>query len=113
MGSTFKTVEAIGLSLPGVQLGTSYGTPALKVGGKLLARLREDGTTLVVPVDPVNRDFLLRLEADIFFLTDHYRDYPWVLVRLPRIGRRRLREALEEGWRLVAPKRLRAAHDLA
>ena len=113
MGATFKTVEAIGLALPGVVVGTSYGTPALKVGGKLLARLKEDGATLVLRVDPVNRDFLLRLEADIFFLTDHYRDYPWVLVRLPRIGRRRLREALEEGWRLVAPKRLRAAHDLA
>lgn len=113
MGSTFKTAESIGLSLPGVEVGTSYGTPALKVRGTLLARLKEDGTTLVLRVDPLNRDFLLRLEPHIFFLTDHYRDYPWVLVRLPRIGRRRLREALEEGWRLVAPKRLRASYDLA
>lgn len=102
MGSTFKTVAAVGQSLAEVELGTSYGTPALKWRGKLMARLKEDAETLVVRVNRVNRDFLLQMEPDLFYLTDHYRDYPYVLVRLPRIGRKRLREVLEEAWSELA-----------
>lgn len=48
---TFETVRDIGRTLPGVEESTSYGTPALKVRGKLLARLWEDGETLVVKID--------------------------------------------------------------
>jgi len=38
------------MALPEVELSTSYGTPALKVRGKLIARLKEDGESIVVPV---------------------------------------------------------------
>ena len=34
---TFDTVRKIGLALPGVEESTAYGSPALKVHGKLLA----------------------------------------------------------------------------
>jgi hypothetical protein len=39
---TYDTVRRIALDLPQVEEGTSYGTPALKVKGKLIVRLRED-----------------------------------------------------------------------
>lgn len=45
---TFDEVRQIVLAWRGVEEGTSYGTPALKVRRKMLARLREDGDTLVV-----------------------------------------------------------------
>lgn len=48
MALTFKDVSRIALSLENVEEGTSYGTPAFKAGGKLIARLREDGESLVV-----------------------------------------------------------------
>jgi hypothetical protein len=48
MPLSFEDVRQMGLALPGVEEGTSYGTPALKVGKKLLARLKEDGETLVL-----------------------------------------------------------------
>jgi hypothetical protein len=64
-----------------------------------------------VKVSPVNREYLLKAEPAIFFVTEHYREYPIVLVRLPRIGRRRLADVLEEAWRQVAPKRMRSAYD--
>jgi len=111
MPSTFATARSVALEFPGVEEGLSYGTPALKVRGKLMARLKEDGETLVVRVTPTDRDLLLQFEPTVFFVTDHNRNYPWVLVRLPRIGRRRLAEVLEEAWRLVAPKRLQAEYD--
>ena len=111
MGSTFDTVRELARALPGIEEGGSARTPALKVKGKLVAWLREDPEVLAVKISPINREFLLQTEPAVFFLTDHYRDYPIVLVRLPRIGRRRLAEVLEEAWRQTAPKRMRAAYD--
>lgn len=61
---------------PGVEESTSYGTPALKVSGKLVARLWEDGETLVLKCDPNERDLLIETAPQTFFLTDHYRGYP-------------------------------------
>ena len=106
-GSSFDDVRALGRKLPGVVESTSYGTVALKVGGKLMARLKEDGETLVVMVDMTSRDFLLRDEPTLFYITDHYRDYPAVLLRLPAVTIPRLQEALEDAWSFVAPPKLK------
>ena len=111
MGSSFDTVRKLARSLPGVdESGVGEGR-ALKVRGKLLAWMREDPKVLAVKVSPVNREYLLEAEPEVFFVTEHYRNYPIVLVRLPRIERARLAEVLEEAWRLVAPPRLRAEYD--
>ena len=103
---SFSEVSELAKALPGVIESTSYGTPALKVDGKLLARLKENGETLVLRMDFVNRDLLLRAEPDLFFLTDHYLNYPSVLLRLKEVTRKRMAELLEDAWRLVAPRRL-------
>jgi hypothetical protein len=104
-GVTFAAARELALALPGVEDGTSYGTPALKASGKLLARLKEDGETLVVRVDLDARDLLLRSDPEAFFLTDHYVAHPWILVRLPAVQRAALATLLEEAHRLVAPTR--------
>ncbi len=85
---------------------TSYGTAALKVRGKLLARLKEDGATLVLRSEPFERDALMKESPEIFFITDHYRDYPWILIRLGAVTRERMVELLTDAWRRVAPKTL-------
>jgi len=110
-GVTFAAVRKLALALPGVEEGTSYRTPAFKVRGKLIARLREDGETLVVKVGFELRDFLMNADPETFYITDHYRGYPAVLVRLPLVDRARLREVLEEAWKHSAPKTLLAAHE--
>ncbi len=111
MNTTFDIVRELARALPDVEEAGASSTPALKVKGKLLAWLREDPDILAVKVNPINREYLLKSEPEIFLLTDHYRDYPIVLLRLSRIGRRRLGEVLEEAWREVASKRMRAAYD--
>jgi hypothetical protein len=104
---TFDDVRTIALAWPGVEDETSYGTPALKVKGKGLARLREDGETLVViGVNLDERDMLMEAEPDIFFITDHYRDWPTVLVRLPRAEPDMIKGLLFRRWQAVAPKKL-------
>src|SRR4051812_24069811 len=104
---TFEDVRALALALPAVEDGTSYGTPALKVRGKLLCRLKEDGTTLVLPgVECDERDMLMQSRPEVFFITDHYRGWPSVLARLPRAKMGLIAPLIERRWRAVAPKKL-------
>ncbi|WP_343712769.1 MmcQ/YjbR family DNA-binding protein [Inquilinus sp.] len=111
---TFDDVCAIAMTWPGVERGTSYGTPALKVKGKMLARLREDGETLVMPgVGPDEREMLIEAEPEVFHVTPHYRDWPTVLMRLPKADPRAVEALLLRRWREVAPKRLVQAFDAA
>jgi hypothetical protein len=105
-GVTYAEVIRLGRELPGVEQGTSYGTPALKVRGKLLVRLREDGD-LVIMVEPEVRAILLEARPEAFFITDHYRDYPAVLVRLSKVRADELHDLLEAAWRRAASPRPR------
>ena len=108
-----QVVRRLALALPGVEEGPSYGTPGFRVRGKFLARLWEDGETLVVKCGDEERDFRMQADPGTFFTTDHYRGYPTVLVRLARVRRSDLREVLEEAWRRNAPKRAVTEYDRA
>ncbi len=110
-GVTLETVRELALALPGVEEGLSYGTPSFKVRKTLLARLKEDGETLVLKTDPLARDTLMRADPDTFFVTDHYEGYPLMLVKLASIQREQLRTLLDDAWRSAAPKRLLAERD--
>ncbi len=68
--ATWKDVVAIGKRLHGVEVGTWYGTPGLKVGGKGFCRLRTDPDALVIRVlDLGDRTALLGQDPDVFFIT--------------------------------------------
>ena len=109
---TWDDVVAIGLGYPGVEVATSYGTPALRVRGKGMCRLRTDPDALVLRVlDMADRESLLQAAPDVFFTTPHYDGYPYVLVRLESVGRDQLTELIEDAWRIRAPKRLAAEYD--
>lgn len=103
------SVRRIALALPGVEEGTSYGTPGFRVKGKLFLRMWEDGETLVARVDPDERAMLLAASPDTLYLTDHYRNAPWVLVHLGVVSAPELQERIEDAWRQSAPVRLVAA----
>ena len=109
---TWEDVVEIGLRFPGVELGTSFGTPALRAGGKGMCRLRSDPDALVLRViDMGEREALLQGSPDVFFTTPHYDGYPYVLVRLEATDPEELAELLEDAWRLRAPKRVVAGYD--
>ena len=90
-----STIRRVALSFPGVEEGTSYGTPAFKLKKKLLVRLHQDGTSLVLKVGDATRDHLLQADPDTFFITDHYRGYPYVLAHLDRVSASDLRKLIE------------------
>ena len=114
MPDLFERVVRLGLALPGVETTTSYGTSALKVRKKLLARLWEDGETLVVPCESIDeKEFLIATEPEVYFQTPHYAGWPSVLVRLNVVTEARLGEMLESAWRRLAGPRAVAAYDAA
>ena len=101
----FDTVRNIGLALPGVEESTAYGSPALKVHGKLLAciavnRSAEPGS-LAVRVDFDDRAELIAADPDVYYVTDHYVGYNAVLVRLSRVTPDVLRDLLGMAHKFV------------
>jgi hypothetical protein len=102
---TFDDVRKIALDWPEVEDGTSYGTPALKVRKKLLARLKEDGDSLVMPgVPPDEREMMVESQPKVFYFTDHYKDYPMVLIRLSKAKRATVEPLLRRQWRALVSK---------
>jgi hypothetical protein len=106
---TFDDVRKLALAWPEVEDGMSYGTPALKVRKKMLARLKEDGDSLVMPGVPVDeRDVLVESRPEVFYFTDHYRDYPIVLIRLSKAKRAIVEPLLLRHWKSLASKAAKA-----
>jgi len=102
---SFDEVTTFALTWPEVEQGTSYGTPALKVRKKMLARLKEDGDSMVIPgVPPEERDMLVERDPKVFYFTDHYKDYPIVLARLSRATRATIEPLLRRQWQTLASR---------
>jgi hypothetical protein len=109
MPGAFETVRIVGLTLPDVEATTKYdGSPMLKLRGSFMAGLAThpsaEPDTLVVRVDDEQREWLIEDAPETYYLTDYYRKYPLVLVRLSRIDRDALRDVLLVSWRLTAEK---------
>ena len=108
----WDTVREIAGAFPGAEESTTYGKPALKVGGRLVTWISPDrhaGDALAVPVDPDEKELVLESD-DAYFQTPHYGGHPTVLIRLERISCEQLEERVEDACLLRAPKRLADAY---
>jgi hypothetical protein len=91
------------LDLPNVAEGRSYGLPSFLLNGRFLARFRDDDTVLVLQLAAISeRDVLMELDPRAFFFTEHYRNYPAVLIRLAEVPRSLLTDVVRDAWRHVA-----------
>jgi hypothetical protein len=97
-GVNFETVRRVGGALPGVEDGTAYGMPALKVGKKIMASVPAnrsvEANSLVVRVSAEQRDELVVMEPTVYYVTEHYAGYDAVLVRLAKIDAEALKGLL-------------------
>jgi hypothetical protein len=107
-GVTWAAVRKLALSFPGMTEGTSYGEHAFLLDGKFFSRFNAKEQGLVVHANELLRDALLAGRPDVYFTTDHYRNYPCVLARLERLPRAELASLFEEAFRARA-KRKRVA----
>jgi hypothetical protein len=111
MKITFDTVRKLGLRLPDVEESTTFGATSLKVHGQLLAcpainKSAEPGS-IVVRIDIDTREELIAADPETYYLTEHYRPYPSVLVRLSRIRPDALQDLLGMAWKFVTTKKVR------
>ncbi|MGH9443836.1 MAG: MmcQ/YjbR family DNA-binding protein [Thermoanaerobaculia bacterium] len=113
MSIAMREAKKLLLKLPDVVEGTSYKMPSFLVHGRFFARFRDDDTVLVLQLKAIaDRDVLMEIDPSAFFFTDHYRNYPAVLVRLAKVPRSLLADVVKEAWRHVSsmpPARKRAA----
>jgi hypothetical protein len=107
--ATWEDVRTLGLALPEAEEGTAYGERALKVRGKSFAHMspHEDGA-LVLRVDRDERPLLIESRPSLYFVTPHYENYAYMLVRLDAAKPGDLRDVIEDSWLAAAPKRLAA-----
>ena len=114
MPVTKAQLRKIALSFPEAHEKPSYGRPSYFIAKKFLTRLRDEDDSIVWIVDSIDeRDNLIELDPKTYFITEHYRDYPSVLVRIARINETMLKKMLERRFRKIAPKKLLRALDEA
>ena len=53
----------------------------------------------------------MKIDPETFYITDHYLNYPAMLVRLSTVQPDDLRKLVTESWRRGAPANLVAAYD--
>jgi len=92
---TYDEVRKLALQLPNVEEGKSYGTAALKVKKKLFVRLKEEGDVIVLKMPFDQREAMMAEAPEKFFITDHYLNYEWILVRLPKVTAPEMRDLLK------------------
>ncbi|WP_246675370.1 MmcQ/YjbR family DNA-binding protein [Mesorhizobium sp. B2-3-4] len=105
LSAALATLRRASAGLSEIVETTSYGTPALKVGKKLIARVK-DAETIVLTCPLDEKEMLLEAAPSIYFETDHYKGWPALLVRLGEIAPDELRHRIEQAWLRQASKTL-------
>ena len=94
---TWDDAVAFALTLPGTELSTSYGKPAVKTaanGRAFLVTSHEADSSfgLAIALDAV--DLLMATEPETYWQTPHYQGYPMVLVRYAAKDEERVAETI-------------------
>lgn len=115
---SFDAVTRVALTLPGVEATVRYdGSPILKVGGCFMAGLAShqsaEPDTLVVRMDPADREALLEDAPETYYVTDDYEPHPVVLARLSQLNPDALRDLLSMSRRLTLAKTRKRSDRLA
>lgn len=102
----FALVRQIALTFPGNQDSISHnGTPSIKIRGKLLCRLHEEGKFIPIQVGFELREQLLENYPEYFHLPDHYVKYPYVALWAHCHDRALIRDTLQKAWERLASKK--------
>jgi hypothetical protein len=106
---TFDEAVAFALTLPGTELSTSYGKPAVKIassGRAFLFPSHEPDTSFGVAVDLDTIELLKETDPETFWQSPHYVGWEGVLIRYDSPDEERLREVIERArdWTAAKPK---------
>jgi hypothetical protein len=110
--ATGAQMRKLALALPETQEKSHFGQPDFRVRGKIFAGVSPDGVRGTLKLSPAMQATLLDARAEAFSpCAGAWGRSGWTYVKLAKARTAELRFLLEQSWRLVAPKRLVAAHD--
>ncbi|WP_240505823.1 hypothetical protein [Erythrobacter colymbi] len=102
---SWEAARDFALTLPGTELSTSYGKPAVKIaanGRPFLGTGRETDTSFVLHIDIATAEMLMATGPETFWQTPHYEGHPAVLVRFDSPDPERVRDTIRLAHEQVA-----------
>lgn len=102
---TYDDFAALALALPDVEEKVGRHEIDLHRKDRHIARLRDKGTTLAIRVSWTLHDELLSKEGTKFFKTDHYKRYPYVLIKIEELADVTANQLIDASYH-VAPEPL-------
>jgi len=93
---TRSEARKIALAVPGAFEKPHFGKPCVFVGDHFLCRVHDKEEAVALRTGSMEmRDVMLEAEPKLFYLTDHYRNFPMLLARLETLDKKRLKDLLE------------------
>lgn len=106
----YQKLSKVAMAMPNVYEKLCFGTPAFYIEKKFFVRLKEDGA--IIAVYTTDRDEWMAKNGDLFFITDHYRKHPsLLLVDLKAVSKEDLTTLIKGAWRLRAPNKAVKEYD--
>ena len=94
----WNEVTAFALMLPGTELSTSYGKPAVRVRGKAFVYPGREQGSFCIATPMGEKEFLMETDPETFWETAHYRGWPAVLVHYDSADPERVQMVIERAW---------------
>jgi hypothetical protein len=95
MPLTRTEARKIALAVEGATEGPYFGKPAMFVAEKFLTRVHTKEEAVVLNIGSMEmRDVMLEAEPKLFYITDHYRSFPYLLARLSKLNKTTLKDLL-------------------
>lgn len=103
---TWKLADA--LHLPELVKSTTHGTPSLKVRTSFMGRMKDDSSfAIYCPLE--EKALLMESAPHIYFETDHYKGWPYILIHLEAISDEELGHRIKLAWHAKASAKLKKA----
>ena len=91
-------VERFAATLADVERSTSYGQPAVKVNGKLIASTGREEGSFHLAAQHEEKAVLIDTDPDSFWQTPHYANWPGLLVRYGSAAGDRIATVITRAW---------------
>lgn len=106
----WDAVVAFACALPGVEMASFYGAMCPKVRGKAFVSPGREPGSFHVMSPHEEKAVLIETDADAFWQTAHYANWPGLLVRYGAADAKRVEAVIVRAWWDRASKAQRAAY---
>ena len=85
----------IAFSIPGTEERLWFNQPSVFLHDRFLTKVHDKEEAMTLQVSSLEmRDMMLEAEPELFYITDHYKNFPFVLIRLSALTKTVLKEIL-------------------